>query len=334
MQWPIHYRKIIYGLIILLLIYFIIFRRRSPQLLLTATEVQQFTSPEAFNTTQTYRIPRIIHQTWKTTDVPAHWNHTVESVRRWNQNQFEYHVWTDNEMHEFVRREYPSLYQNTFIKYPLNIQRVDAFRYIILYHMGGVYIDMDNGCRQSFESLLYTLEAMDPHINHIAAFPRTTPVGISNGFMITTKSHPLFEILVSRLSLFNRNFLVDYLTVMLSAGPLYLSVNEFYFNQMAHHSRVRIIDEQVYSSIYTWHTPGNSWHGRDAKIILKIYHTWRRKYEDINFNYVFIFLLFLLILFYVRRQRRRSSNFSYFYCFRKMMFCRKSNTLRIKPSPI
>ena len=143
---------------------------------------------------------------------------------------------------------------------------------------------MDNGCRLSFETLFDALEQLDARSKHLAAFPRTSPSGVSNGFMIATKNHPFFARLISRLPLFNHNYLVDYLTVMLSAGPTYLSINEFFFNTVREQASVRILDEIVYSDVYTWHMPGNSWHGRDALVILYVYRFLRAYLVNIAYG--------------------------------------------------
>jgi mannosyltransferase OCH1-like enzyme len=298
MKWKKYIRRIFFATIGFILIYFIIFRRRSSQVFLTASHVQEFLGEKIPETSHLHRIPRIIHQTWKTEHVPLHWNNTVTSVQQFNAEKFEYRLWTDEDMHKFVRQVEPDIYHNTFLTYSLDIQRVDAFRYIVLYHQGGLYIDMDNGCRQSFESLLDVLEIIDKNAVHLAAFPRTSPVGISNGFMIATKGHPFFKILMSRLSLFNHNYLIDYLTVMLSAGPIYLSINEFYFDKSSTQSAIRILDEVVYSGIYTWHTPGNSWHGKDARIILYFYHSIRSVSSKSFYQCLFILCLVILLIFY------------------------------------
>ena len=292
MQWQTCLRKFFYGGIVIFLLYIVFFRRRSPRVFLTVSNLNEIVLQ---NNTYSHRIPRIIHQTWKTHQVPVRWNRTVESVRQLNSQQFEYRLWTDDDMHKFVRQEEPYLYDHTFRTYSLDIQRVDAFRYIVLHRLGGIYIDMDNGCSQSFDSLLNVLEALDSQSTHLAAFPRTSPIGISNGFMISTKGHPLFKNLISRLSLFNQNYLIDYLTVMLSAGPLFLSLNEFYFDTSSEQSAVRVIDEIVYSSIYTWHTPGSSWHGKDARVILYIYHSVRKHALTI-FYYVMLISGFVAAL--------------------------------------
>jgi len=303
MQWRSYIRRILYLGIIFFLIYIIVFRRPSSQVFLTASDINEYTQQKNLNNTHLRRIPRVIHQTWKTQHVPSRWNKTVETVRELNANQFEYRLWTDDDMHKFVRQKEPYLYRHTFLTYPLDIQRVDAFRYIILYHLGGIYIDMDNGCRQSFESLINTLETIDFESIHLAAYPRTSPIGVSNGFMISTKGHPLFKILTSRLPIFNHNYLINYLTVMLSAGPLYLSLNDFYFDKSSTQSSIRIIDEIVYSSIYTWHTPGNSWHGRDARIILYIYHWIRKSFPTIFYRLMIVIGLIGLFILYRRRFR-------------------------------
>src|SRR5579871_280702 len=143
MQRRPYLRRILYGGIILFLLYIIFPRRRSPQTLLTVPNISEFLKQNNSNNTHRRRIPRIIHQTWKTHNIPAKWNETVESVRQLNANHFEYRFWTDNDIHEFVRREEPYLYQHTFLKYPFDIQRVDAFRYILLHRLGGIYLDVD-----------------------------------------------------------------------------------------------------------------------------------------------------------------------------------------------
>ncbi|CAF2518573.1 unnamed protein product [Rotaria sp. Silwood2] len=226
------------------------------------------------NSNSQHRIPRIIHQTWKNTNIPARWNLSVKSVRELNADKFEYRLWTDEDMYEFVREKEPYLYINTFLTYSYDIQRVDAFRYVLLYYFGGVYVDMDAGCSRPLDILLDTLEALDPQAQHLAAFPATKPSGLSNDFMISTKGHPLFSQLISRLSLFNHNFIVYYLTVMLSAGPLYVTFNEHLFGRSSETVSVRIIEDKAYSPLLLWFAGGDSWHGRDARIIKSIYNFW------------------------------------------------------------
>lgn len=317
-------RRIIYIGITLFLIYYIVFCRPSPQVFLTQSDIDEVTNPKNQNKTIRHRIPRIIHQTWKTKNAPPNWNITVQSVLQMNSDKFQYRVWTDTDIHNFVRQEDPYFYEHTFTKYSFDIQRIDAVRYYILYRFGGIYIDMDNGCLKPFDSLLNALEAVDPDVEHLAAFPRTKPIGISNGFMISTKEHPFLKILISRLPLFDHHFLIHYFTIMLSTGPSYLSVNEFYFNPSIYQSAVRIIDEHVYASIYTWHTTGNSWHQYDARILISIYNTWRLNYPSILYFLIIIVSFIICVFVYLLVIRHQKRNF-YFLCryFRQWSLFRK-----------
>ncbi|CAM4811486.1 unnamed protein product [Rotaria magnacalcarata] len=254
------------------------------------------------NNTYQRRIPRIIHQTWKDASIPPRWNLSVRSVRKLNADHFEYRLWTDNDMHEFVREKEPDVYANTFLTYSHNIQRVDAFRYILLYHLGGVYIDMDAGCSKSLDILLDALEALDPQAKHLAALPETKPNGLSNDFMISTKGHPLFAELVSHLSIFNHNYIVYYLTIMLSAGPLFLTINEQFFRRSSGIISVRTIEGKAYSPLLLWFAGGNSWHGRDAQIIKYIYEVPRTlQLASIITAFSLIFLIYFLYCCYRRR---------------------------------
>ena len=207
-------------------------------------------------------------------------------------------------IHLFVKKE-PDLYVNTFLTYSYDIQRVDAFRYVLLYHLGGVYIDLDIGCLKPLNSLLDTLEELDSKSMHLAALPATKPSGVSNDFMISTKGHPFFSQLMSRLSLFNHNYIIYYLTVMLSAGPLFVSLNERSFDTSSQESPVRILDEEIYGRSYLWFAGGNSWHGRDGLLITSIYNFVQNQK---TVTLVVVPLAFILVMIWVYLFFRRRCN--------------------------
>jgi mannosyltransferase OCH1-like enzyme len=290
-------------IVIILVIYITVIGHRSPQLFLIERDIVEYMQKNKTNSNDQRRIPRLIHQTWKDSNIPARWNLSVQSVRKLNADQFEYRLWTDEDIHEFVREKEPDLYVNTFLTYWFEIQRVDAFRYILLYHLGGIYIDMDTGCSKSFNILLDVLEALDPQSIHLAGLPATQPNGVSNDFMISTKGHPLFSQLISRLSLFNHNYILYTLTVMLSAGPPYLTFNAYLFDRSSQTASVRIIEEKVYSPLFLWFANGGSWHGRDAPIIAFIYEFLRalNPRKLLTFSSVLIFII-ILICFCSRRR--------------------------------
>jgi len=86
-------------------------------------------------------IPKIIHQTWKTSRVPLRWRSSVSANKRIYPD-WEHRLWTDADMHAHVEREHPRFYP-VFAGFERSIMRADVFRYVLMNDMGGVYCDLD-----------------------------------------------------------------------------------------------------------------------------------------------------------------------------------------------
>jgi mannosyltransferase OCH1-like enzyme len=76
----------------------------------------------------------------------------------------------------------------------------------------------------------------------------TSPVGISNDSMGTSPNHPFYLRVIEKLQKYARNWRLPYLTVMLSTGPLFLSImwKEYLMSSPPEHLRVAILPEQWY----------------------------------------------------------------------------------------
>ena len=85
-------------------------------------------------------IPRLIHQTWKTAEVPKHWESSRRSWEGWE--GWTYQLWTDATMDAFMVEHYP-WFVVQYRAYPRGIYRADAWRYFVLHHYGGIYVDLD-----------------------------------------------------------------------------------------------------------------------------------------------------------------------------------------------
>jgi mannosyltransferase OCH1-like enzyme len=75
-------------------------------------------------------IPRIIHQTWKTREVPKQF---LFFQKTWQTHhpEWEYRFWTDEDSRELVAHHYPA-FLGTYDAYRDPICRVDAFRYLVV----------------------------------------------------------------------------------------------------------------------------------------------------------------------------------------------------------
>lgn len=97
-------------------------------------------------------IPKIIHQTWKTDKVPSEWMAFAQSWRR-HHPDWQYKLWSNADGAEFVEQFYPH-FSRTYFAYSRDIQRADAIRYLVIYHYGGLYVDLDFECLQPLDGLL------------------------------------------------------------------------------------------------------------------------------------------------------------------------------------
>lgn len=93
------------------------------------------------------QIPRIIHQIWsdKGKSLPEYFSKMAETWK-YDYPDWEYLFWDDNKMNSFILEYFPQ-YWEAYNGFPYNVQRWDAVRYLILYKIGGMYVDFD------FESL-------------------------------------------------------------------------------------------------------------------------------------------------------------------------------------
>ncbi|RPD67226.1 hypothetical protein L226DRAFT_565966 [Lentinus tigrinus ALCF2SS1-7] len=216
------------------------------------------------------RVPRIIHQTWKSETLPAKWANVSQGCRDMMPD-YEYKLWTDASAREFIADHY-DWFLDTFDAYTYPIQRADAIRYFVLHYYGGVYIDLDMGC----------LRRMDPLLVHPIILPRTIPVGVSNDLMFAEKGHPFIAQTIHNLMKFDYNWVLNYPTVMFSTGPMFLSAQYGAWTS-AHPptpeypgGEVRILPKSLYGKnakpgeaphSFFSHYYGSSWHADDAAFI-------------------------------------------------------------------
>lgn len=99
-----------------------------------------------------HSVPKIIHQTWKTKEIPSHLRPMQESVIH-NNPDFEYMFWTDEDIKRFITTNYPNIL-NFYNSYEYVIEQIDFARLLIVYHFGGIYIDLDTYCFKPLFSIL------------------------------------------------------------------------------------------------------------------------------------------------------------------------------------
>ncbi|AJW01835.1 Sur1p [Saccharomyces cerevisiae YJM1385] len=205
-------------------------------------------------------IPKIIHQTYKTEDIPEHWKEGRQKCLDLHPD-YKYILWTDEMAYEFIKEEYP-WFLDTFENYKYPIERADAIRYFILSHYGGVYIDLDDGCERK----------LDPLLTFPAFLRKTSPLGVSNDVMGSVPRHPFFLKALKSLKHYDKYWFIPYMTIMGSTGPLFLSVIWKQYKRwgIPKNGTVRILQPAYYkmhSYSFFSITKGSSWHLDDAKLM-------------------------------------------------------------------
>jgi mannosyltransferase OCH1-like enzyme len=148
-------------------------------------------------------IPRIIHQTWKTADVPERWRAWQQSWRKYHPD-YEYRYWTDSDNRAFIAESYPG-FLPIYDGYRLGVHRADMVRYFIVRHFGGVYVDMDFESLKPLDTLLKgkrLLFGLEP-ASHAARAPvlrRGLSRIVCNAFIASEPGHPFWDFFLPRLA--------------------------------------------------------------------------------------------------------------------------------------
>jgi len=145
-------------------------------------------------------IPKIIHQVWegRSDPLPDFYKQLGETWKK-HHPDWKYEFWNGDRMETFIENNFP-YFTDTYFNFKYNIQRWDVIRYLILYKIGGMYVDFDYECLKPFDDHIIGKEkcyfAMDPN-EHSRAFRKD--IYFNNALMITAPGHPFFEHIINHI---------------------------------------------------------------------------------------------------------------------------------------
>ncbi|GAB4818501.1 hypothetical protein N2152v2_005547 [Parachlorella kessleri] len=103
-------------------------------------------------------IPRIIHQTYKTRQVPERVAQYMGTWQRMNPG-WDVRFYDDHDCLDFVRREFPE-YLEAYRALAKDVERSDFFRYMVVLRAGGVYADIDTECKQPLDTIIRSRDTL------------------------------------------------------------------------------------------------------------------------------------------------------------------------------
>lgn len=165
-------------------------------------------------------IPRIVHQTWKSAEIPSAWQLAHHSWRS-NHPDWEYRLWTDEDNRNHVAAHYPELL-DWYESLPYAILKADVARVLILDCYGGVYADLDTECLRPLGPLLQNaamVAGLEPR-RHARWLGRRRMV--SNAVFAATPRHPFLRRVIAAFEAFPRE-IWTHRDVLEQTGPLLFS---------------------------------------------------------------------------------------------------------------
>lgn len=131
-------------------------------------------------------IPKIIWQTHKF-DAGSIPDPFIKCNSTWIDKNlgWEYRYIKNSELEYFVKDNFGKEWCELFISCPLEIMRVDIWKYMCLYKEGGVYADMDTICKTPIESWIDN--------NKIVVFPNDDKKNLSQWVIASEPGHPIIK---------------------------------------------------------------------------------------------------------------------------------------------
>ena len=169
---------------------------------------------------QRIKIPRIIHQIYEDPAGPTPTLLRLSETWKENMPDWEYRFWNRPMIHEFLKSTCPD-FEVYYHSYPFDVQRWDAIRYLILYHIGGLYVDFDYECFKPLDVLLAgstCCMGMEPTVNSRV---NNKSLIVGNALMAAKPKHPYMAAIIEDMK---TNFATNYhhkesIQVMETTGP-------------------------------------------------------------------------------------------------------------------
>jgi mannosyltransferase OCH1-like enzyme len=197
-------------------------------------------------------IPKIIHQTWKDENIPEQFIPFVSSWKKYHPD-WQFLLWTDAMNKKFVEEHFPA-FITIYNTYPYTIQRADAIRYLLLYKLGGVYVDLDIECLKNIEPLLENETCVIGKEPEAHSKICNKPFIICNAFMAAQQNDLFIEKVIKELFQNYRpaNVIPSILgnIVLNSTGPFML--NRVYDKSIS--VKVRLLESHVIHPLSTQET--------------------------------------------------------------------------------
>jgi mannosyltransferase OCH1-like enzyme len=163
----------------------------------------------------------IAHFIWFQGPPPKKYQTTIGQFQYKNP-QFEIMVWDEKSLLPLLKTV--PLFERSIAKCDYMIQKIDVYKFIILYHYGGIYLDLDIDVEQPFSvdflNDLFREDLVFSKIQFISFIPIQL---VNNGIIFAKKGSPIILQLLAEIE-WNQPFFKNKDWIVLdTVGPLFIS---------------------------------------------------------------------------------------------------------------
>ncbi len=242
-------------------------------------------------------IPKKIHQIWfqGEDNIDEEYNRSRQTILNGIYNtdtDWQYEFWDETRILKLLEI-YP-IYLELYNYYPYMIQKIDLAKYVILYHHGGVYIDMDMDWVKDFYDIIMSNDQII--ISKLKQIPF-----YNNGIILSNERNKFWIDYINYLSENKKRkwYYTKFLYVQYTTGPIAFTV--FINKYKKENNGIRILDPKYFEPCISKYKCeitddtrlknnfGNSWMPPFEKGIIFLYT---------YINYV-ILIIFIIILFFI-----------------------------------
>lgn len=275
-------------------------------------------------------ISKIIHQIWfqGTEDIPKHLVNYQNSWKEKNKD-YQYMFWDEKSIKELIKKVKIYWITETYNNFPLMIQKIDFAKYVILYYIGGIYIDMDMKCLKSLNILLELSNIktkkvvvsnltydLTQRIIFLLSGNYNVKNLVNNGIIMCEPKH---EIILNTMKYGHQNIdnffknKSNFLYIFYSTGPLALSNSLIdYTNKNKYRSNeIEILDQSYFEACDLGEIKSDKCKIPENAIGIHYYEaSWNSKYENNLVKYYYfikdnvLLIILLLIVLYITFKRR------------------------------
>ena len=194
-------------------------------------------------------IPKIIHQTYKNIDKKYEKNSNSWLNKN---NDWKYIFYDDEKMFEYLescvnKNDFKNL--KKYLDNCSKIEKIDIFRYLLMYYIGGIYADIDTNCFKSFNNLclnedcIFGIESYITNEKKIK-FNYRFNYTIGNAILISKKNHPIYKIIINNI--LNNNYEnninpldTEYIVQKTGPGLITKTIQNYLWSELYNNSNIR-----------------------------------------------------------------------------------------------